>query len=519
MACPPQVERAASACAQTTAVWTAVLARLREELPGHAAAHEAWLEPLTAIAGSDGLRVECPNAFHLERVRERYLARIERCAEEAAGERLPVTLVVGKPAAVRVAAAPAAPAEPAPPAATVGARVVPPRARPAAAPEPLDLPAHDFPGFVVGPGNALAREASLALARGRQLTVSPLYLAGGRGLGKTHLACAVAHAARARGERVRYVSAEQFTNELMAGIRVQRTDELKRRYREQCDVLVFEDVQFLRGKRQTQLELLHTLEHLVRRGARALFTAEQLPLEIADLDPRLASRLASGLCAELEPPDPELRRAILRSRAAAAGVAVPAPCVERLADAVPGSVRDLEAALVQVMASASLLRRPIDLALVEAALRKVTPRPAGGALEPERVAEIVAAHFQLPATALASRSRRKDVLLPRQVAMYLCMKHTDASLERIGRAFGRNHSAVANAARAVKRALAARPALQQRLAAILAETEALTGARKGPRRSPRSRSEESGRRAGWLPDSREPGPRPGPREPWWGRSG
>jgi chromosomal replication initiator protein len=503
MTCPPQVERAASACAQTTAVWTTVLARLRAETPSQAAAFEAWLEPLAADERDGALRIACPSAFHLERVRERYLARIERHAEEAAGARITVTLVVGAPAP-RAACAPSAAAERAPLASaplapsgsaaasaaraaqappSIGARVVPLRARP----EPLDLPPYDFASFVAGPGNALAREACAALARGRQLAVSPLYLVGGRGTGKTHLACASAHVARARGERVLYVSAEQFTNELMAAIRAQRTDELKRRFREQCDLLVFEDVQFLRGKRQTQLELLHTLEHLLRRGARALFTAEHLPLDLADLDPRLASLLASGLCAEIEAPDLELRRAILRVRAEIAGAAVPDACVDRLAEAVHGSVRDLEASLLQVLASASLLRRPIDLALVEAALRKVTPRAAGGALAPERVAEIVAAHFQLTATALASRSRRKDVLLPRQIAMYLCTRHTDASLERIGRAFGRNHPAVANAARAVKRALAARPALQERLAAITAEIEALTGGgRKGPRRARRS---------------------------------
>lgn len=486
MTCPPQVERAASACAQTAAVWTVVLARLRAELPGHAAALEAWLEPLAASVGPEGLQLACPNAFHLERVRERYLARIERYAEESAAGPMRVTLVVGEAtASVAVASEAPAPVAQAPAVATIGPRVVPPRTRPEPPPE-LDLPAHDFADFVAGPGNALAREASLALVRGRQLAVSPLYLVGGRGLGKTHLACAVARAVHARGERVVYVPAEQFTNELMAAIRSQRTEELKRRFREGCDVLVFEDVQFLRGKRQTQLELLHTLEHLLRRGARVLFTADQLPRDIPDLDPRLASWLASGLCAEIEPPDAELRRAILRARAAAAGASVPTACMDRLADAIPGSVRDLESALVQVMASASLLRRPIELGLVEAALRKLTPRPAGGALEPERVAEIVAAHFQLTTTALASRSRRKDVLLPRQIAMYLCTQHTDASLERIGRAFGRNHPSVANAARAVKRALAAKPALRDRVAAILGEIEALTGAtRKGPRRSQR----------------------------------
>lgn len=484
MTCPPQVERAAPARAQATAVWNAVRGRLRQELPGHAAAHEAWLEPLAVSEEPCGLRIACPNAFHLERVRERYLARIERLAAEEAGERRAVTLVVAEPgpaaACDRLEATPTSTSVPA----AVAARIVALRARPDAPPAP-DLPELDFTSFVVGPGNALAREAAAALARGRQFAVSPLYLYGGRGLGKTHLACAAARAAHGRGVRVVYVSAEQFTNELMAAIRGQRTEELKRRFRDRCDLLVLEDVQFLRGKRQTQLELLHTLEHLARRGARALFTADQLPLEIPDLDPRLASRLASGLCAELEPPDPALRREILLARAASARATIPAACLERLADAVPGSVGDLEAALVQVMASASLLRRPIDLGLVETALRKVTPRAAGGALEPERVAEIVAARFGLTATALASRSRRQEVLLPRQIAMHLCTLHTEASLERIGRAFGRSHPAVANAARAVKRALAARPALQERIAAIRAEIDALTGGRKGPRRSPR----------------------------------
>ena len=251
------------------------------------------------------------------------------------------------------------------------------------------------------------------------------------------------------------------------------------------DVLVLEDVQFLRGKRQTQLELLHTLEQLVRRGARILLTAEQLPREIPDLDPRLASRLASGLCAEIEPPTPELRRAILHARAADAGVAVPAACVDRIVAGTAGSVRDLESALVQVLATASLLRRPIDLELVDMALRKLTPRSTSGTLEPARIAELVATHFQLTPAALASRSRRREVLVPRQIAMVLCMQHTDASMEQIGRTFGRSHPAVANAPRALKVALAARPALQERLATIRAEIEALTGARKGPRRAGR----------------------------------
>jgi chromosomal replication initiator protein len=148
-------------------------------------------------------------------------------------------------------------------------------------------------------------------------------------------------------------------------------------------------------------------------------------------------------------------------------------------------VRDLEAALVQLVASASLLRRPIDLPLVEAALRKVQPRGGAGGLDPEHIAEIVAAQFHTTPAALASRSRRREVLLPRQLAMYLSTRHTHASLERIGRAFARNHPSVANAVRAVERALAARPALRERIEALRAEIEALGGGRKGPRRAGR----------------------------------
>jgi chromosomal replication initiator protein len=481
MTCPPQVERVASAPVPAAATWDAVLGRLRAELG--AVAFESWIAPLVAEPGADGMRLLCPSPFHCERVRERYLARIEDYVEESAGVRAPVTL--GVRAAVSEESAPRRHPE-LEPSRRSGARVVSllgdaPRT---VAPELAAL-GHDFEGFVVAPGNALAREACIALARGRQLAVSPLYVAAGPGLGKTHLASAVVAAVRARGERVVYVSAEQFTNELMASIRQQRTAELKRRYRDQCDVLVFEDVHFLRGKRQTQLELLHTLEHLERRGARVLLTAERLPREIPDFDPRLASRLGSGLVAEIEPPDGELRRAVLRAKASAAGVTLPARCLERLAEAGCVNVRDLESALVQVVASASLLHRPIDLPLVEMALRKVLPRTAGGALPPERIAELVAAHFRTSVEALASRTRRRDVLVPRQIAMYLCTRHTDASLQTIARVFARNHPSVANAVRAVERSLAARPAQRERLAALVAEIEALAGTRKGPRRAGR----------------------------------
>jgi len=479
MTCPPQVDRAVLRLGPVPEIWDGVLRRLRRELS--ALALDAWIGPLAAEAADDGVRLLCPSAFHRERVRERYLARITEHVTHECGRPVPVVLAVGAAAAeAPERAGPASVPEPRP-------RVFPVRPDEARRPEPApraEAPRYGFAHFAAGESNALAREAALALARGRQLALSPLYIVAGAGLGKTHLASAVVAEVCARGERAVYVSGEQFTNELLASIRAQRTPDFKQRYRD-CEVLVFDDVHFLRAKQSTQLELLHTLEHLARRGARVMLTAERLPREIPELDARLASRLASGLVAEIEAPDPELRREIVRSKAAAAGVTLPPACLERLVAAIPGSVRDLEAALVQLVASASLLRRPIDLTLVEAGLRKLLPGCGAARLDPERIAALVAAHFELVAEALASRSRRRELLVPRQIAMYLCSRYTDASLQRIGRAFQRNHPSVANAVRAIERALAARSPMASRIAPLQAELDALTGGRRGPQRAKR----------------------------------
>ena len=362
MACPPQV-------------WDGVLRRLAHELSPLALS--AWITPIHAEAHGLVLRLSCPSAFHRDRVRDRFLARIEELASEAAGEPTQVSL------AIAAAPRPTSSArdddarearDAAPPRLVAIGAMRAPEHRPRSiarvneptplAPPPADLPHHTFESFVVGPGNALAREACVALAQGRQLAMSPLYLVAPHGEGKTHLAAAVVNEAREQSSaRVVFASGEQFTNELLAAIRANRTAEFKARYRRDCDLLVLEDIHFVRGKRQTQLELLHTLESLAQRGARVLLTAERLPKEIPDLDARLASRMASGLCAEIETPDADLRRAILRSKAAAGGVRLPDGAIERLV-AVPGSVRDLEAVLIQIVASAV---RAVERGLLERA--------------------------------------------------------------------------------------------------------------------------------------------------------
>jgi chromosomal replication initiator protein len=450
--------------------WDGALARLSAEMPPLAL--KAWILPLGIHADGETLVLTAPTSFHAERVRSRYLSAIEMQLAHEAGARVPVQIEVGSELAAardpRIGAcAPVQPvlAESAP----SRAPVVRVERTPAPAAQ-LALP-HTFDTFVVGRGNALAREASYAMAHGRTLGASTLFLAGPPGIGKSHLARAVVHEARANGaERALYASAESFTSELMSAIRSNETPAFRRRYRRECDLLVLEDVQFFAGKNATQLELFHTVEHLRLVGTRVVLTADRLPRDIARLDARLASQLASGLVAEMDPPDRELRRDILRDRAARGGFRIPSDCLELLADTVHGSVRDLEGVLMQLVASSALLGSKIDLALAESALRKVAG-PNGAAHSLDDVIDCVAQFFGVRRSELASRSRRRASLRPRQLAMYLCRRYTDASLSEIGRALGRDHPAVTNALRAIERALLERAPLRYQVEELSARLQ------------------------------------------------
>ncbi len=446
-------------------LWDGVLRRLGGDLPAFAL--EAWLRPLALEAEGDALRLLCPTPFHMERVRERFLARIAGLLSELVGRELVVSLAVAGAGAVQprpqlpaIAPSPAAlhpapaPVSPAPP---------PPRAHP-----------HTFDSFLVGPCNALAREAAFALAQDRQQSLNPLFLVSEQGLGKTHLARAiVAEARRCGSERTVYTSAEGFTSEFMTAIRGRRMEPFKRRFRQGCELLVIEDIQFLGSKTATQLELFHTLVHLLDAGARVVLSADRLPRRSDGFEPRLCSQMAAGLVAELEPPDAALRRRILRAKASAGGVGVPEECLDRLVDGTRGSVRDLEGVLIQLVAMASLMKRPIDLELTDAALRKLAAPEPRGRLETAVVIRTVALFFGMAPEALATRSRRRDVLVPRQLAMYLCRRYTNLPLGEIALAFDRDHPAVSNAVKVVERRILERAPLRYQVEELSARLDRL----------------------------------------------
>jgi chromosomal replication initiator protein len=463
--------------------WDGVLRRLGAEVPPFAL--EAWIGPLVARNderdGSSGERLTlgCPTAFHRDRVRERFLPDIERCAALEAGVPVAVDLVVAPPlrgaapteAPPRSTAVQVAPSAPPPPPSSSGNGG-------AKAPDAQRELPYRFDNFVVGTCNVLAREASLAVARSTQRALNPLVLAAREGLGKTHLARAIVNEARAHGEaRVIYASAEAFTNDFTHSLLTRRADEFKRRFRHGCRLLVLEDVQFLDArKKATQLELFHTLSHLLDVGARVVLTADRLPRDIEGLDPRLRSKLSSGLVAELEAPDAIVRREILRQKAADGGVRLPDACRELIVESVRGSVRDLEGVLIQLVATASLLKRPIDPELTLIALRKLAPiQSARRALAIHDVVETLAAYFKRRPDELAARSRRRDVLLPRQLAMYLCHRYTSASLSEIGAALGRDHSAASNAVRKVERQILECAPLRYQVEALCARLDGMTG--------------------------------------------
>jgi len=302
-----------------------------------------------------------------------------------------------------------------------------------------------------------------------------LYLVSQPGLGKTHLARAIVTNSTSGDSRcARYAPAESFTNEFMASIRSREMDRFKRRFRTGCNLLVVEDVQFLASKTATQMELFHTIAHLLDAGVRVVLTGDRLPRDIANLEPRLRSQMTAGLVAEIDPPDTQVRRRILRSKAASGGVHLPDDCLERLVEVARGSVRDLEGVLIQLVASSSLLGRPIDLELTEAALHKLSPtQSAAPMLELRAIVETVASFFRTTPGAMASRSRRRDVLVPRQLAMYLCRRYSDAPLTAIAQAFGRDHPAVSNAVRVVERRILEHAPLRYQIEALSARLDAL----------------------------------------------
>jgi chromosomal replication initiator protein len=319
-------------------------------------------------------------------------------------------------------------------------------------PRPALSSRYTFDQFVVGGSNEVAAAAAMAAARAPGQTYNPLFFYGNTGVGKTHLMQSIAHdiAARNPAMRITYLPAEQFTNEYITSLKTASMNDFRRRFRE-TDMLLVDDIHFLRGKESTQEEYFHTFNALYEAGRQVVMTSDRSPAEIPGIEARLVSRFQWGMVAEINLPDFELRVAILRKKAEVDQLqrAIPDDVLRFLAEHIRSSVRELESAVIRLLAYASLKRRDITVALAQEALRDKLRRVSGGRFEEplhltaERIQEITAANWQVTAEGLRSGARKKTLTVPRQAAMLLCRELLGLQLTEIGAAFGgRDHSTV-----------------------------------------------------------------------------
>ncbi|TEU16579.1 MAG: chromosomal replication initiator protein DnaA, partial [Anaerolineales bacterium] len=301
-------------------------------------------------------------------------------------------------------------------------------------------PRYTFDTFVVGSSNRLAHAASLAVAEKPAEAYNPLFIYGGVGLGKTHLLHAVGHMSQRHCGEVLYVSSETFTNDLINSIRNHTTEEFRERYRN-IGVLLVDDIQFIAGKESTQEEFFHTFNTLHSANKQIIISSDRAPKAILTLEERLRSRFEWGLIADIQPPDLEIRIAILRFKAEQQAMPVPDEVIDLIAHQIQSNIRELEGALNRVVAHASLMRCPLTVEVAIKALQGFGPAP--GSLSVDQIIEDVAQFYNLETKDLLGRRRTKDIVTARQVAMYLAREETNASLPQIGRALGgRDHTTV-----------------------------------------------------------------------------
>jgi chromosomal replication initiator protein len=329
-------------------------------------------------------------------------------------------------------------------------------------------PKHTFPNFVVGPSNELAYAAAFASAGGGGPRYNPLFIAGGTGLGKTHLMHAIAHKVLEErpDARVVYVSAEHFTNDFIEALQHHKMDEFRARYRADCDLLLVDDIQFLAGREQTQEEFFHTFNALHDADRPIVVTSDKYPQQLQRMPERLVSRFNSGLVADIQTPQLETRVAIVRKKAELEGIVLSDEVAELLAQNVQSNVRELEGALIRLAAKSSLTGRAIDEEFTATEMAMVAPRRPE-LMSVEDIQRAVCNHFRLSNSELLSKDRHKSVAFARQVAMYLCRQRLKCSFPELGRAFGnRDHTTVMSAVRRVEALRARDPQVNAHLEAI-----------------------------------------------------
>jgi len=323
--------------------------------------------------------------------------------------------------------------------------------------EPINVfalnPKYTFETFVVGGSNHFAHAAALAVAQNPAAAYNPLFIYGGVGLGKTHLMHAIGHSVKDNNPsaRVIYVTSETFTNELITAIQMDKRLEFRQRYRN-VDVLLIDDVQFIAKKQSVQEEFFNTFNTLHNASKQIIISSDRPPKEISSLEERLRSRFEWGLIADIQPPDVETRIAILRNRARLDNLDVDDSIIQFIAEHVVSNIRELEGSLTRVVAYSQLRRRPLTLELTIEALRDLLPDMEKKELTPQIIKSTVSEYYSVSIESLLSERRDREIVLPRQVAMYLCHSMLSIPYKRVSTLFDRNdHTTAINACKRVEK--------------------------------------------------------------------
>ncbi|MGG0656107.1 chromosomal replication initiator protein DnaA [Rummeliibacillus pycnus] len=414
-------------------LWDKVLSEAKQKISKPS--FETWLKSTKLLARTnDAVTIAAPNSFGREWLENHYVHLIAAILAELTGKDLHIRFVVQQDPNLENFDIPSP--------------AIPDKheEQPETSSGMLNLK-NTFDTFVIGAGNRFAHAASLAVAEAPAKAYNPLFIYGGVGLGKTHLMHAIGHYVLEHNPKAKvvYLSSEKFTNEFINSIRDNRAEEFRNKYRN-VDVLLIDDIQFLAGKESTQEEFFHTFNTLHESSKQIVISSDRPPKEIPTLEDRLRSRFEWGLITDIAPPDLETRIAILRKKAKADNLDIPNEVMLYIANQIDSNIRELEGALIRVVAYSSLVNEDITAELAAQALKNIIPNATPRTLTILDIQKAVGEHYHIKLEDFSAKKRTKSIAFPRQVAMYLSREMTDCSLPKIGDEFGgRDHTTVIHA--------------------------------------------------------------------------
>ncbi len=433
--------------------WSEVVEDLSLGLPSHAI--NTWIDPIKAKGVSNNkILLEVPNQFFLEWVESHYKNTINASIKKISKNKLSAEFKIDSISNNQKT--------------KKSQNTTEEKRKTIKKPSPTNK-GYVFDGFVEGANNQFAKTASQAVAsEPGKPSFNPLIIYGGVGLGKTHLIHAIGNEALKRNPNLNVVLAtsEKFTLDFVNGLRKNKTIEFAKRYRK-ADILLIDDIQFFSGKEQTQEQFFHTFNELYQSEKQIVLTADRYPSEMKGLQDRLLSRFQSGLVVDIQPPDYEVRVAILMEKAEQNGVDLPYEIIEFIATHIKSNIRDLEGTIIRILAKSSLMNRDIDFGLAKEVVKERAGNNLDLGLSCESIINQVSDVFAIPHKDIVGKSRRMEIVQARQVAMYLCRNLLDASLSSIGVSFGgRDHTTVIHAIKTIEQKGPKNPSLDKTIKSI-----------------------------------------------------